>query len=330
MNESALSHWLDQKTNGGNWAAYGFLGGLTWGLSRGLEPHVRLNIGSVTKTVTATLALMLEGEGKIRLSGKVCDYLPGFRHKEVELRHLMLHTAGFNSERQKIEWPKDQAHFAEYENSLYGADPVRPVDEASEYFSPGYSLLMLAMERAAGERIQQIAKKRLFDPLGMEDTGYDATALPFEKLLPPRELDGSRPAICRDQPATGDSGLWSTVPDLIQFGRIYLPRERGGIPLLKEEIRLRALSECTGGRFQRTEVFWRKGERDSYGFFGQNHSPMSVGHTGYSGCALAIDPERGTVEAVLSDSQALHTDWSQYAKAFDLMEAEGGIAHDEA
>lgn len=320
MNEQELMRWLDEKTQGGVWAAYEFQDGLTRGLSRGLPPHTRLNIGSVTKTVTATLALMLEAEGKLCLSGKVCDYLPEFRHKDITLRHLMLHTAGYANDRQTIVWPKDQAHFAEYEKGLYAADPARSADEASEYFSPGYSLLMLAMERAAGESLQELAKKRLFDPLGMEDTGYDTASLPFDKLLPPRELDGSRPEICADQPATGDSGLWSTALDLIQFGRIYLPKEKGGIPFLKEETRLQALSECTNGRFQRTEAFWRKGEHDNYGFFTSNHSPMSVGHTGYSGCALVIDPQRGTVQIVLSDSQTLHSDWSQYAQAFSLME----------
>src|SRR5687767_8174973 len=60
----------------------------------------KFRIGSVTKQFTAALVLQLVEEGKIKLDGKITDYLPDYRKEtgdKVTVHHLLNHTSGIPS-----------------------------------------------------------------------------------------------------------------------------------------------------------------------------------------------------------------------------------------
>jgi CubicO group peptidase (beta-lactamase class C family) len=66
-----------------------------WGNPNGIDTKFRL--GSVTKSITATLALNLVDEGLVDLSETVSRYLPDFREDvgaKVTIRHLLTHSSG--------------------------------------------------------------------------------------------------------------------------------------------------------------------------------------------------------------------------------------------
>ena len=61
------------------------------------QPDTKFRIGSVTKQFTATLILQLVEEGKIKLNGKITDYLPDYRKdtgEKVTIHQLLNHTSG--------------------------------------------------------------------------------------------------------------------------------------------------------------------------------------------------------------------------------------------
>src|SRR5438270_662994 len=63
-------------------------------------PDTKFRLGSITKQFTATLILQLVEQGKIKLDGKITDYLPDYRKDtgdKVTIHHLLTHTSGIPS-----------------------------------------------------------------------------------------------------------------------------------------------------------------------------------------------------------------------------------------
>src|SRR5687767_7225338 len=64
------------------------------------QPDTKFRIGSVTKQFTAALILQLVEEGKIKLDGKITDYLTDYRKdtgEKVTIHQLLNHTSGIPS-----------------------------------------------------------------------------------------------------------------------------------------------------------------------------------------------------------------------------------------
>src|SRR4030067_3076210 len=63
-------------------------------------PDTKFRIGSISKQFTATIIMQLVEEGKIKLDGKITDYLPDYRKEtgdKVTIHHLLNHTSGIIS-----------------------------------------------------------------------------------------------------------------------------------------------------------------------------------------------------------------------------------------
>ncbi|MBL0940591.1 MAG: beta-lactamase family protein [Gemmatimonadaceae bacterium] len=126
---------------------------------------------SSTKSITGLLVGMLLAEGKLRsIDERVCtflaDWCDGLRGR-VTLRHLMSMTAGLPN----ITDRRRSVGFANDKNAL-----VRSLTPTSEpgsqwaYSNEGVQLLSPILDRAAGEPIHKYAKRKLFDPLGLQHT----------------------------------------------------------------------------------------------------------------------------------------------------------------
>jgi CubicO group peptidase (beta-lactamase class C family) len=69
-----------------------------------VNEHTFFQIGSTTKTFTATLVMRLVEEGKLDLDKPIRNYIPGFRMKDadvtqrVTMRHLLTHTGGWEGD----------------------------------------------------------------------------------------------------------------------------------------------------------------------------------------------------------------------------------------
>jgi CubicO group peptidase (beta-lactamase class C family) len=71
------------------------LANMEWNIPN--EPDTRFRLGSITKQFTATLVLQLVEQGKLKLDGKVSDYLDGYRKDtggKITIHHLLSHTSG--------------------------------------------------------------------------------------------------------------------------------------------------------------------------------------------------------------------------------------------
>ena len=154
------------------------LANMEWNIPN--EPDTKFRLGSITKQFTATLILQLVEQGKIKLDGKVSDYLPEYRQDtgaKITIHHLLSHTSGV---------PNYTAALGFFEN--VSRNPFKVDDFIKKYasgdleFEPGakfnysnsgYFLLGAIIEKVTGKPYEQVLKERITDPLGMKNTGYD-------------------------------------------------------------------------------------------------------------------------------------------------------------
>jgi len=145
-------------------------------------------IGSITKTFTATLLMLLVEDGKLRLDDPVENYLPEIKklqsydtHHKVTFRQLASHTSGLDREPAMKDF--DVGPLEQWEQKLLSCIPhtsfIGKPGGQFLYSNIGYALLGLAISRAAGVPYMQLVQQRILAPLHMDDTFF---AMPADKM----------------------------------------------------------------------------------------------------------------------------------------------------
>jgi CubicO group peptidase (beta-lactamase class C family) len=145
-------------------------------------PDVKYRIGSLTKQFTAAAILLLQQDGKLTVRDPVGRYLPDAppAWKSITLAQLLGHTSGIPDlthdpsfpvwSQKPRTWPEVLARFRD-----------RPLDFAPgarfEYSSSNYELLGKIIEAVSGKSYGDFLRERIFDPLGMRDSGLDRDGL---------------------------------------------------------------------------------------------------------------------------------------------------------
>ncbi|GAB2177330.1 class C beta-lactamase [Dongia sp. agr-C8] len=126
-------------------------------------------LGSISKTFTATLATLAEIDGKLTLSDTVGDHvaeLKGSPIGAVRLVDLGTHTAGGFP----LQLPESVKTEAELMAWYRAWKPKYPAGTMRVYANPSVALLGIAAARAMGESFTQLADGRLFPSLGLKRT----------------------------------------------------------------------------------------------------------------------------------------------------------------
>jgi len=189
-------------------------------------------IASMTKPITAVAVLMMQDEGKLSIEDPLVKYLPGFDPR-VTLRHMLTHTSGMaEATPAELKTAKTLADLV----PIYSAKPVS-FDPGSQwkYCQSGINMLGRVVEIVSGQQFPEFLEKRLFEPLGMNDTTFYPKASQLKRLVKParREesgklvdaeiglLQGRRPDD-RDRYPAPNGGLFSTAPDYAKFAGMLL------------------------------------------------------------------------------------------------------------
>src|SRR6185436_5340070 len=154
------------------------LANMEWNIPN--TPETRFRLGSITKQFTATVILQLVEQGKIKLDGKLSDYLPDYRKdvgEKVTIHHLLTHTSGIPS------YTSQPGFFENVSRNPYKVDEfVKKYASGNLEFEPGskflynnsgYFLLGAIIEHVTGKPYEQVLQENIFDPVGMKNTGYD-------------------------------------------------------------------------------------------------------------------------------------------------------------
>ncbi|MGA9505035.1 MAG: serine hydrolase domain-containing protein [Terriglobales bacterium] len=136
-----------------------------------VQPVTIFQSGSVGKQFTATAVMMLVEEGKIGLEDSLTKYFPDApaTWKQVTIRELLSHTAGFT------DYPKDFNMRKDYTEAdllkLVEKIPLAyPPGTSWSYSNLGFLTLGLVIHKVTGKFYGDFLQERIFGPLGMDNT----------------------------------------------------------------------------------------------------------------------------------------------------------------
>jgi CubicO group peptidase (beta-lactamase class C family) len=142
-------------------------------LNKGTTLDARFEIGSVTKTMTATLLASLIGDAQIGLGDPVGRWLAAGANAGITLEALATHTAGLPrlAPNQRALGSNPYRNYTA-ERAETGLRRARPVTGAGfAYSNFGYQLLGLVLERATARSYRDLLTERLLTPLVMTESG---------------------------------------------------------------------------------------------------------------------------------------------------------------
>jgi CubicO group peptidase (beta-lactamase class C family) len=136
-----------------------------------VTPETVFQSGSVGKQFTATAVMMLVEEGKVGLDDPLTKYFADApaSWKDVTVRQLLSHTAGFGDYPKDFNFRKDWTEDEELK-LIEGIPPAYPPGTSWAYSNFGYVTLGILIHRVTGEFYGDFLQQRILRPLGMEST----------------------------------------------------------------------------------------------------------------------------------------------------------------
>ena len=284
-----------------------------------VDEHTLFDLASVTKPVAmASSMLILCQEGRVHFGEPAVDFFPGrsLPHlKNVTLHHLLTHTSGLPP--WKDMYSREQTREQAVDELLQIPLDHEPGAHYA-YSCLGYIMLSLVLEAITGERLDEFARKRIFEPLGMSNTGYNPDKCagrpiaatdhcPMRKRKLVGEVhDGNAYAL---EGVSGNAGLFSTAIDLAKFCRaVVAPDEASPFsPPAVERMLANAIPESVGGH----TIGWFTYPNDMLPA-GDLVSRRAIGHSGFTGTAAVIDPEYELFAILLTNRVCREGDGTEF------------------
>jgi CubicO group peptidase (beta-lactamase class C family) len=293
------------------------------------------DLASLTKVVaTTTLAMLAVSEGRLDPDAPMQRYLPEFRgaSKEgVTIRHLLTHSSGLRADRPL--WRETPN--ADSALRLVNATPLDTFPGVRMVYSDlGAIVLGEVIERIYHDRLDRLARRRIFAPLGMMSTRFRPPTSWLPRVAPTEYDTGWRKRIVRgevhDEKAAwlggvaGHAGLFGSAEDLMTFGE-WLLRETQGckdaavtqrpkgattqsgrpstVPCVIASLRPSVVQEFTRRQNlvpgSSRALGWDTPSPNSSA--GTRLDSTSFGHTGFTGTSIWMDPTRELAIVLLTN-----------------------------
>src|SRR4029453_1060642 len=281
------------------------------------------DLASLTKPLGTTLAVMsLVERGAIKLDAPLGRYLKEFRDKqfdEITIRRLLTHSAGLAA------YPANgvvSAGFPSVASAIAKIPLDYPPGSGFQYSDTGFILLGEVVRRVAGTALDRYLDRVLFRPLGLNDTTFQPRASTMSRVAPTEFANGHLLRGEAHDPrarllggVAGHAGIFSTAGDLSRICRMLLNGGTLDGRRILEAPTVRAMLELApDGRGTRT-LGW-----DGASPYSRPLAPFfpegSVGHTGFTGTAVWIDPPTKSYLIILSNR--VHPSGGGAAKIRDL------------
>jgi CubicO group peptidase (beta-lactamase class C family) len=209
-----------------------------------ITPRTVFDLGSTGKQFTAALTLLLVADGKVELDAPVRRYIPELPAwaDTTTVRHLLHHTAGVRDYLTLF-----SAGGIRNQDWTTQADAVRAVarqraldfapGSAHSYSNSGYMLLAEIVARQSGKPYAQVARERLFVPLGMTRSmilDNHATIVPGKAGSYSPMPNGTVMAELSNFEQVGDGAVQTSLEDLAKWIRNFEEPTVGGAALIRE------------------------------------------------------------------------------------------------
>ncbi len=272
---------------------------------RATVPHPELmtadtifDIASLTKVVATTPSILRLWEmGKVDLNAPLGHYLKEFNtaaFQDVTVARLLTHSAGMPDLPSREAMAKG---FPEAARLQAKAGLAVAPGTTFLYSDTGFILLGELVRRVSGEPLDRFAQRNFYTPLGMRDTAFAPPQSWVKRIAPTEVVNAHGPlrGAVHDGNArllhgvAGHAGVFSTATDLSRYVRMLLSGGALGGKRYLKEATVRAMfsphviGESTRGLgWDITSPYSRT--------LGAYFPMGSVGHTGFTGTAIWMDP----------------------------------------
>ncbi|HEX9124564.1 MAG TPA: serine hydrolase domain-containing protein [Actinomycetota bacterium] len=202
-----------------------------------VRPDTRFQIGSISKSFAAIVAVQEAAAGRLDLHAPVSELLPWVEIPQpfgpITPHHLLTHTSGLPTGTEDA--PGELAAVWNLREAIPGFAP----GERFWYSNDAYKLLGLILEHRTGQRIPELIRERVLGPLGMRHTSPAITndvrtdlATGYATMYDDRPPNREHPLV----PAvwivsdSADGSIVSSVVDMTAYARMLLS---GGVPVLQ-------------------------------------------------------------------------------------------------
>jgi CubicO group peptidase (beta-lactamase class C family) len=314
-------------------------------------------IASQTKAITATAIMMLWEEGRFRLDDPISKYIPEFKDarilksfkyedtsfttepakSEITIRQLLTHTSGIGygiidaDERFKMIYQKAGVTDLFTTENISIGESIKKLARLPLHHNPGehftYSegldILGYLVEKLSGQPFDEFLRKRLFNPLGMNDTWFYLPKEKESRLVTVQKKEAGKwipyPVTFYDPafPVKGarrffsaGAGLSSTAYDYATFLQMYLNGgEMNGVRILSRTtvdiIMSNQIGDSWDGNFYGLAfqvVNQKKHEK------GGESSTGTFGWGGYFNSQYFADPKEKTIGIIMKQTQGTDDD----------------------
>lgn len=178
---------------------------------KGTESEFTQNVWSCTKSFTSTVLGLLIADGKCLIDDKVGKYLPNLNenYSNVTFRHLTTMTSGYKAEGDDSAGGHGQSS-TPFKPS---PEPLSASGAEFRYWDSAMNVLALALAKVAGEPIETYFKRKVADPIGMDNGKWDWKDF--------GEIDG---ITVNGGAGNKSKGIFISAVELARFGQLYLNR----------------------------------------------------------------------------------------------------------
>jgi D-alanyl-D-alanine carboxypeptidase len=272
-----------------------------------VRPETRFQIGSISKSFAAIVAMQEVDAGRLDLHVSVNELLPWLGLPEpfgpITMHHLLTHTAGLHT------GTEDAPGLAGALSLLRSSPATSAPGHLFHYSNDGYKIVGAVLGSVTGRPIHELLRERLLGPLGMTasvaaitDDVWTDHATGYEPMLTDRPAQLRHPLVPapRIVSNTADGSIVSNVVDMSAYARLLLAR--GDLP---DERGDRILSEEGFARLMEGAVDDGDHGRYGYGLWeevvdGRTWFGHSGGMVGYTALLVTV-PEEGLACVILQN-----------------------------
>lgn len=304
---------------------------------RPMHAEMVFDVASLTQqVVTTTILMKLAASGSFKLDERVSRYLQWFSvggKAAITIENLLNHTAGFPA------WqPFYEELHRQHTGSRMGVLTSRGAKEhiynalnryqiktkpgtREVYSDLGFMVLGHLIEVLTGVPLNKSAANLVFKPFGLQSTNFIDLAMikrrglqpVLDMIAPTEECSWRKRVLCGEVHEdnawamggiAGHAGLFSSGPDLLQFGQEMLRAYYGEAGCIKPTA-VRAFWELTSQQEgdRSFALGWQRAAK-SAGLEDCGFSNTAVGNNSFTGCSLWIDP--ATASTIVLVSNRIH------------------------
>lgn len=246
-----------------------------------------VNIGSITKPVTALCAMQLQDKGLLDINQPVTKYLPQFHPKtrfgdinQIKVKDLIVHSAGIQSDI----WKNSDLNSGKYTDVVGFINETQllyPPGVLGFYSNSGYNILGHVLKEVSGVDYKNYVHENIFKALGMKNSGFWVDSLENKTKIYDNERNEVKEYPLRD---IASGGIYCDVHDFALLAKGIINSYNDNIPAI---LKSKTMQEVFTVQNNDAGYVIGRNKRGLGWYLFTNETTNAANHTGSAGYAYA-------------------------------------------